>query len=192
MRIHRHEKVVMVGPMGAGKSSIANRMVRDVFMSAVDPTVGGAFYTKLVKTADTDLLLEFWDTAGAERFRSLARMYYRDARAVIVVFDLTNPGSLDQAEEWVAEVRPGGRPDALFVGVANKLDLHQERQIKPDDVKAFAYRMQFDSVHEVSAKSGQGIRVLFDKLVELVAKMPTLDSADAFVVEEQEKEPCPC
>jgi GTPase SAR1 family protein len=119
-------------------------------------------------------------------------MYYRDARAVLVVFDLTNPDSLDQAAGWVSEVRLGGRPDALFVGVGNKFDLHDERLVKPDDVRAFSFRMQFDSVHEISAKSGQGVRMLFDKLVELTIKLPALDNADTFAVEEQQKENCQC
>lgn len=36
------------------------------------------------------LPLNIWDTAGQERFRTITRSVYRDPRAVLVVFDVTD------------------------------------------------------------------------------------------------------
>lgn len=48
-----------------------------------------AFLTKVCSTEDREIKFEIWDTAGQERFHSLAPMYYRNALAAIVVFDVT-------------------------------------------------------------------------------------------------------
>lgn len=66
---------------------------------------------------------EIWDTAGQERFASLAPMYYRNAQAALVVYDLTKPASLIKAKHWVAELQRQASPGIVIALVGNKLDL---------------------------------------------------------------------
>lgn len=66
---------------------------------------------------------EIWDTAGQERFASLAPMYYRNAQAALVVYDLTKPASLVKAKHWVAELQRQASPGIVIALVGNKLDL---------------------------------------------------------------------
>jgi Ras-related protein Rab-5C len=66
---------------------------------------------------------EIWDTAGQERFASLAPMYYRNAQAALVVYDLTKPSSLVKAKHWVAELQRQASPGIVIALVGNKLDL---------------------------------------------------------------------
>src|ERR1700760_3924745 len=66
---------------------------------------------------------EIWDTAGQERFASLAPMYYRNAQAALVVYDLTKPSSLLKAKHWVAELQRQASPGIVIALVGNKLDL---------------------------------------------------------------------
>ncbi|KAJ6004928.1 hypothetical protein N7540_012727 [Penicillium herquei] len=66
---------------------------------------------------------EIWDTAGQERFASLAPMYYRNAQAALVVYDVTKPSSLTKAKHWVAELQRQASPGIVIALVGNKLDL---------------------------------------------------------------------
>ncbi len=45
------------------------------------------------------------DTAGQERYASLAPLYYRGAQAAAVVYDITNEDSFAKAKHWVSELQ---------------------------------------------------------------------------------------
>jgi Ras-related protein Rab-5C len=65
-----------------------------------------AFLTQKIQLPARQIKFEIWDTAGQERFASLAPMYYRNAQAALVVYDLTKPTSLTKAKHWIAECKP--------------------------------------------------------------------------------------
>ena len=65
------------------------RFVKGQFREFQESTIGAAFLAQSVTLDDITVKFEIWDTAGQERFRSLAPMYYRNAQAAIVVFDMT-------------------------------------------------------------------------------------------------------
>lgn len=71
---------------------------------------------------------EVWDTAGQERYNSLIPLYYRGARAALVVYDLTDRVSYERAQKWVRELS-GERSIGLIALFGNKLDLEGERQV---------------------------------------------------------------
>ena len=83
-------KLVLLGDSAVGKSCISNRFVNDNFYDFQEPTIGAAFSTKEFVFNEKKIKYEIWDTAGQERYRSLAPMYYRGARAAVIVFDITN------------------------------------------------------------------------------------------------------
>lgn len=108
-------KLVLLGDMAVGKSSLVLRFVKGQFDEFQETTIGGedylvavwvgsnehavtcssfftaAFLAQSVCLDDTTVKFEIWDTAGQERYHSLAPMYYRGAQAAIVVFDITKP-----------------------------------------------------------------------------------------------------
>lgn len=51
------------------------------------------------------------DTAGQERYSSLAPLYYRGASAAAVVYDVTNPESFAKAKYWVSELQKNASGD---------------------------------------------------------------------------------
>lgn len=82
-----------------------------------------AFLTQKCNLPTRTIKFEIWDTAGQERFASLAPMYYRNAQAALVVYDLTKPTSLIKAKHWVAELQRQASPGIVIALVGNKLDL---------------------------------------------------------------------
>ncbi|KAJ1938787.1 Vacuolar protein sorting-associated protein 21, partial [Linderina pennispora] len=106
-----------------GKSSLVLRFVNDEFQENKEPTIGAAFLTQKVRLDDAVLKLDIWDTAGQERFHSLAPMYYRNAQAAVVVYDITRESSLDRAKSWIKELQRQANPNIVIALVGNKLDL---------------------------------------------------------------------
>lgn len=121
------------------------RFVNNDFQENKEPTIGGmcftpniprlsstsinvklaiaAFLTQKCSLPTRTIKFEIWDTAGQERFASLAPMYYRNAQAALVVYDLTKPSSLTKAKHWVAELQRQASPGIVIALVGNKLDL---------------------------------------------------------------------
>ncbi|KAJ5760907.1 hypothetical protein N7520_008063 [Penicillium odoratum] len=116
-------KLVLLGEAAVGKSSLVLRFVNNDFQENKEPTIGAAFLTQKCTLPSRTIKFEIWDTAGQERFASLAPMYYRNAQAALVVYDVTKPSSLTKAKHWVAELQRQASPGIVIALVGNKLDL---------------------------------------------------------------------
>ena len=66
----------------------------------VQTTIGGAYCKKDVQVNGWNVSLQIWDTAGQERFRSMAPMYYRNAKAAVLVYDCTDEKTLEKVQGW--------------------------------------------------------------------------------------------
>ena len=55
-------------------------------------------------------------------------MYYRNAQAALVVYDVTKPSSLTKAKHWVAELQRQASPGIVIALVGNKLDLVEDEE----------------------------------------------------------------
>ncbi|KAF4555497.1 Ras-like protein 12 [Elsinoe fawcettii] len=119
-------KLVLLGEAAVGKSSLVLRFTSSEFHPSKEPTIGAAFLTKKLTLPSRTIKFEIWDTAGQERFASLAPMYYRNAQAALVVYDLTKKSSLTKARHWVAELQRQASPGIVIGFVGNKADLCAE------------------------------------------------------------------
>lgn len=154
-------KVVFLGASCVGKTCIVTRATSDFFDSDEVPTVGASFSTKTINCDNTRVTLRIWDTAGQERFRSLAPMYYQGSQAAIVVFSLTDRQTLQEAKEWVDELKKYFEQLPTIYLIGNKADLEDQRQISDDDAQKVADELNA-RYFETSAQSGQNITELFE------------------------------
>ena len=89
-------KVVLLGETAVGKSCLIPRFINNTFLSNFVPTMGGYFSTKEICFEELNkkkIKLEVWDTAGQEKYRSVTVMFYKDASAAILVYDITREES---------------------------------------------------------------------------------------------------
>lgn len=70
---------------------------------------------KVVTVDDTPIKLQIWDTAGQERFRSVTHAYYRDAHALLLLYDVTNKTSYDNIRAWLSEIREHANEDVVIM-----------------------------------------------------------------------------
>jgi small GTP-binding protein len=107
--------------------------------------------------------LQLWDTAGAERFRTLIPMYYRGAHIALIVFSLASEQSLEEVAFWAKSVCDAISPPPALLLVGNKSDLVDERAI-PFDTGMETAKSIGATYYETSAKTGAHIDDLKDKL----------------------------
>ena len=125
----RKYKIVLIGESDVGKSSLVHRFQKGEIYKHASSTVGMAFSTKRIFIDGEPVTLEIWDSAGQERFRSIVPMYFKGAKAMIIVYDLNNPCSADYIKsywrEQIASYFPKKHPIIALVG--NKIDLISEK-----------------------------------------------------------------
>mmetsp|Transcript_14398 Transcript_14398/g.15962 ORF Transcript_14398/g.15962 Transcript_14398/m.15962 type:complete len:197 (+) Transcript_14398:37-627(+) len=165
-------KVVFLGKSGVGKTSITLRFCRDTFQPGTEATIGASFLTKMMNVTNRNIKFEMWDTAGQERYRALAPMYYRNADAAVLVYDITDAESFNALQSWYSELQKNV-PDCIIMLAGNKLDLGSEkRRVSMEQAEIYAGEKDCPLL-EVSSKTGENIQELFQKLGHaLTAKFP--------------------
>jgi small GTP-binding protein len=153
-------KVVFVGETRVGKSSILRRFVDGTFDEAEMSTIGTAFSTKVIPTSSGTILLQLWDTAGQEQYRSLASMYYRNAHVALLVYDFARRETFTSLSAWMDEVSVNAPSEIRPIVVGNKTDLGT-RAVTRDEARAFAEAIHAIAYIETSAKTGEGVKELF-------------------------------
>ncbi|KAK7398940.1 hypothetical protein VNO78_10114 [Psophocarpus tetragonolobus] len=162
-------KLVLLGDMGAGKTSLVLRFVKGQFSEYQESTIGAAFFTQVLSLNEATVKFDIWDTAGQERYHSLAPMYYRGAAAAIVVYDITSMDSFVRAKKWVREVQRQANSSLTMLLVANKADLEDERKVSNEEGEEYAKENGL-SFLETSAKTAQNVNELFYEIGKRLAK----------------------
>jgi small GTP-binding protein len=158
--------ISVIGEASVGKTTIASAMMKIEFTTEYKPTVGASM-VKIPYEAPGKPLIWFcvWDTAGMEKYRSLAPVYYRDSAAALLVYDLANRQSFAKLSDWLKLYRDTCGNANPIVVIGNKLDL--ERVVTSDEALSFTQMMQCEYM-EVSAKTGAGIENILPKLAVLL------------------------
>ena len=156
-------KIVLLGNINVGKTSIASRYCKNVFNEHHINTIGGAYQQqKVILSNGAAVKLHIWDTSGQERFRAMTNLYYRDAQVAILTYDVTSETSFTGIEFWIEELKYKVENDNMILClVGNKCDVSEnERKISKIKGKNFAeeHNMLF---FETSAKNGDGVKDLF-------------------------------
>mmetsp|Transcript_50036 Transcript_50036/g.117846 ORF Transcript_50036/g.117846 Transcript_50036/m.117846 type:complete len:262 (+) Transcript_50036:107-892(+) len=163
-------KVLVVGDPRVGKTSIVNRYVHGSFTLHYQLTLGVEFALKVLHRPDCIVRLQLRDIAGQEKAGTMTRVYFRDATAAIVVFDVTRVKTLESVQEWKRDIDsklslPGGRriPAVLL---ANKADLQADPAVTETMLDQLVEDQQFIGWFMTSAKDDSNINEATDCLVD--------------------------
>ena len=159
-------KVVLLGESGVGKTSIITQFISKKFNQRCPTSVSAQFISKIMKFPEYSKNLKFdiWDTVGQEKYRSLTKIFYKDADIIIFVYDITTEFSFKAIKDyWYKETKEHTDIEPILALAANKIDLYKDEQITNSDGKEYA-----DEINAIfqntSALSNTGIDNLFENL----------------------------
>ncbi|NXS75751.1 RAB12 protein, partial [Pandion haliaetus] len=158
-------QVIIIGSRGVGKTSLMERFTDDTFCEACKSTVG-----KGARRA-----AHAPDTAGQERFNSITSAYYRSAKGIILVYDITKKETFDDLPKWMKMIDKYASEDAELLLVGNKLDCEVDREITRQQGEKFAQQITGMRFCEASAKDNFNVDEIFLKLVDDILKKMPLD-----------------
>ena len=161
-------KVVLLGESGVGKKSLISQFTVNKFDPHRETSLSAHFASKTLDFPDLgqSIKLDIWDTVGQEKYRSLAKIFYKDAKVIIFVYDITREFSFESIKNyWYKETKENWEGTPILALVGNKIDLYSE--IKVSNKEGMAFAEEIGAIFQfTSAESNFGITNLFENILK--------------------------
>ena len=132
-------KIILLGESGVGKTNLINVTTGEDFeqnsMSSSSGSYKEGFY---ISSTKKKYVYHLWDTAGQEAYRSLNKIFIKNAKVVIFVYAIDNEPSFKELSYWIDLAKTELGSGFVMGLVANKIDLYEEQQVKEEVAREFA------------------------------------------------------
>ena len=177
-------KVVLLGEMLTGKTSLISRLIDNTFNYNETTTFVASNFSKEIEYSEFNgitLTLQIWDTAGQEKFRSVNKIFYKEAAVVILVYDITNERTFEQLKTyWYQEVKQKGEKNVVFAVAGNKCDLFSDEKITEKEGREFANEIGA-VFFQTSPLSNINVSELFKEVGKVYLQKNGLDKDNEFI-----------
>ena len=167
-------KLMMIGELAVGKSSLTKRFTDKIFVSNIMGTAGLDMHKKVVKINDENINVIIYDSAGHERFRKITEVQYKGADGLILVYDITDKRSFEWIIEWIDKLKSENYSSMDILLIGNKIDLQEDRKICENDLIELGNLYNIPII-ETSALTGQSVDEAFNKLINNIYHSKTLN-----------------
>ena len=132
-------KVILLGESSVGKTSLIKVAIGKKFNSSELTTYSANYSIKKFNYNGKEYTFNLWDTIGQEKYRALTKMFFKDSKIIILVYDITAEKSFMELEYWYNQVvNELGKEGYYLAIVGNKNDLYNQEKINKDQGKKFA------------------------------------------------------
>ena len=181
-------KVILLGDSSVGKSSLIERLKSNSFNSNQTATIALEHHNIIIKVNSSIVRMQIWDTAGQEKFDSIASTYYKSADVVIFVYSINIRNSFERVSQWAKQVEEYSSIDEqqIRILIGNKVDLNSERVVSTDEGKDLAKKIGCVHFVEVSCKDKTNeendkainniIEVIGTKIYSIIARVDRINS----------------
>ena len=162
-------KVVLIGESGVGKTCIIAQFINKTFDPNVVSSLTSQYIRKNIELPEgKNVLMDIWDTAGQEKHRALAKIFYKNSKAVLLVYDITNKKSFEEIKNyWYGQVKESSGKDTILALVGNKYDLINEKDVSNEDEEEFA--KSIGAIFALTtATNYNSINVLFESIAKKI------------------------
>ena len=164
-------KIVVLGSLSVGKTSLITRYSSGKFFTNLPPTCGTSFVKKKKLLNGKKYVLNIWDTAGQERYDSLTQLFTNNAQIAILVYSIVDKKSFEDLSKWLQLIKNTNNKSYLSIGIAaNKSDLYLKSLISDSKGKEYAKSINAFWKSTSAKMDDQGIDLLVNELLEDYSK----------------------
>ena len=161
--------MVLLGDAGVGKTAIIRRYYEGKFSEILESTYNASFIEKTVQIEKKKLVLELWDTVGQEAYRSLTKIFTKNSKIIILVYDVTSMETFNSLNYWYDYISKEAEGNVILGVAGNKTDLileegHKE-EVSQEEGKNFAEKINASFALISAKESDQEIKKLFNELI---------------------------
>lgn len=127
-------KISVIGETGVGKTSILDKICNNHINDSMASTIGVDFFSLLKNINDREIKIQFWDTAGQEKFRTITKSFYRKNDLIIIVFNLNQEESFEKIIYWYHQILQNSDAEIPILILGNKSDLEKKIPQKKIDM----------------------------------------------------------
>ena len=164
-------KILLLGDSEVGKSCFLMRYSDNVFVENYITTIGLDYKLKSVKLdSGKTIKVQLWDTAGQDKYRTIAKNYFKGSHGILLLYDVTKQSSFQSIRDWIQDIREEVSQKAIIFLIGNKIDLVDKRKISKEKGIELAeeYKLPF---FEASAKSGENVDEVFKALYKKISEV---------------------
>ena len=132
-------KILLLGDSEVGKSCFLMRYADNVFVENYITTIGLDYKLKYVQLENGEKIkVQLWDTAGQDRYRTIAKNYYKGSHGILLLYDVTKINSFQNIREWIQNIKEEVYEKAIIFLIGNKIDKTGERKITTEQGQKLA------------------------------------------------------
>jgi small GTP-binding protein len=182
-------KVILVGDAGTGKTNLIGVATGQEFNSQNLTTTTCSYLRLMMKINNKEYQVNLWDTIGQEKYRSLTKIFFKDSKIVLFVYDITNRQSFESLQTWKKTIDEilGNVPTIGVVG--NKCDLYLNEQVKEEEGKKYADEIKAKFIYTSAKLDAKNFKIFLEGLVkDYVLKYGIKDNDDIKINKNKNKE----
>ena len=131
-------KVILLGSSSVGKTSLINSLIELPFNKDECSTYTASYHIKKYNIDKIPYDLTVWDTAGQEKFRSMSKLFCKNAKICVLVYDITSKESFFDLNSWLTLLKETLGDDFILGIVGNKTDLFEKEEVREEEAKDYA------------------------------------------------------
>lgn len=175
-------KMIIVGSVSVGKTSLVTRYATGKFQDKTKSTSNASFVNKIKIVDNVKYELKLWDTAGQEKYKSLTKIFIKDAKIAILVYAINDEKSFNDLNDWLTIVKEINNENLILGIAANKADLYKIATVTDEQGKKYAQEIGATWRSTSSLLDDSGI----DELVDILFKQ-YLNSEDNSISQDRIK-----
>ena len=159
-------KIILVGDSGTGKTNLITVSAGMEFNSNSLTTTSCSYVQKIINKDGKDYKINLWDTIGQEKYRSLTKIFLKDSKIVIFVYDITNRETFESLVFWkkIIDEVLGNVP--IFGVVGNKMDLYFDEKVKEEEGEEYANKIGAKFLLTSAKNDSKGFNKLIEQMLE--------------------------
>ena len=170
-------KIIIIGEAGVGKTNLTNVYNNGKFSNESLSTLMASFISKIYKIGEVEYEIQLWDTPGQEKYRAITKLFYREAKICILVYDITKKITFESLDYWLESVKETLGNEPIIAIVGNKNDLFDKEEVNGNEGKQYAKKIGALFYLSSAKDDAPGFSEFMESLVKTYVERNNLDNS---------------